>query len=131
MAIAGAVVLLVTLVVLGAYFLYRSLPGNSGEAVGPGADGGASAQSAGTDMKVLYIKVVGEATHVQVRVPGGEVITDTEMSPGQYAAYSQPRLDVTIGEPSEVQVFVEGEERDISGKDPDYSFRVETENAGG
>ncbi|WP_342751416.1 RodZ domain-containing protein [Murinocardiopsis flavida] len=124
--------LLITLVALGAFFLYRSLPGSGSASVvpiAPGSADDATVQST-VDMKVLYIKVVGDDTHVQVRVPGGEVVTDTVMRQGQYASYSQPTLDVTIADPGAVEVYINGEERDMSDKDPGYSFKVDTETVG-
>lgn len=132
MAIVGAVALLITLVALGAFFLYRSLPGGGSAAIAPVAPDSADSTTArsATDMKVLYIKVTGADTHVQVRVPGGEVVTDAVMRQGQYASYSQPTLDVTIDDPASVEVFVNGKERDVSGKDSGYSFTVDTDSVG-
>ncbi|MGI5119375.1 RodZ domain-containing protein [Marinactinospora thermotolerans] len=127
MAIVGAVVLLIILVVLGGYFFYRSLPGTGDVVVPEGSAALAEPQDEITDKKVLYIRVVGESSDVLVRIPGGEVITDTTMQQGQYATYDQPRLDVTIGDPDAVEVHVNGRPKDISGEGPDYAFTVEQE----
>ncbi|TQN33526.1 uncharacterized protein DUF4115 [Haloactinospora alba] len=126
MAIVGVVVLFITLVALGGYFLYRSLPG-TGDANGPDEPGtAADTQSVSSD-DVLYITVVGDASDVLVRVPGGEVLTDSTMNNGEHVRYDEPRLDVTIGDPGAVRVYVNGQEKDISDKDSDHSFSVEAE----
>ncbi|UOE22139.1 DUF4115 domain-containing protein [Thermobifida halotolerans] len=130
MAIAGAIVLLVTLVVLGGYFFYRSLPGNSDVLV-PSESGALSAPSepdaSAEDTEVLRIQVVGESSDVLVRIPGGEVLIDTTMTQGEYVSYDKPRMDVTLGTPSAVEVRVNGDPRDVSEEDPDYTFTAVAE----
>ncbi|RNL85841.1 RodZ domain-containing protein [Halostreptopolyspora alba] len=129
MAMASAAAVLVTLVALGGFFLYRSLPGNSDAVVAPesGAQADAQSQSDAIDSHALHIVVVGQSSEVVVRVPGGDVLTDTEMTDGEYVSYDQEELEVTIGEPSAVEVHVNGEPLDISDEDPGYSFTVERE----
>lgn len=125
MAIVGALVLFVTLVVLGGYFLYRSLPGNSGVVV-PNASS-ASAEPADRDeMGVLYIRVIGESSNVFVRIPGGDVLTDQEIRQGHSVNYTDADsgLEVTIEDPAAVEVYVHGEKRDLSGEEGGYSFSV-------
>ncbi|WP_184585347.1 DUF4115 domain-containing protein [Lipingzhangella halophila] len=124
MAMASVVVLLITLVALGGYFLYRSLPGNTDAVVNPDASSqaGAQSQADAVESHVLHIVVVGESSEVLVRVPGGEVLTDTEMEDGEHVSFDQPKLDVTIGDPAAVEVHVNGEPKDISGEEPGYSF---------
>ncbi|KUP98173.1 RodZ domain-containing protein [Thermobifida cellulosilytica] len=130
MAIAGAIVLLVILVVLGGYFFYRSLPGNS-EVLVPNQSGAqpesSSPGTAAEDFKALHIRVVGEASDVLVRVPGGDVLIDTTMTKGEYVSYDEPRMDVTLGTPSAVEVHVNGEPKDVSQEEPGYTFTVEAE----
>jgi hypothetical protein len=125
LAIVGAVVLLITLVALGGYFLYRSLPGNTAAGAPDAAGTAADARSDATEMGTLHIRVTGDSSDVLVRVPGGEVVTDTTMRRGEHADFDQPELDVTIGDPAAVEVYVYGELQDISGKEPGYSFSVE------
>ncbi|WP_159941629.1 MULTISPECIES: RodZ domain-containing protein [unclassified Nocardiopsis] len=124
MAIVGAVVLLVTLLALGGFFLYRSLPGtgvsaSSSETVSDGEEP--------NNMGVLYIRVIGQSSEVFVRVPGGDVLLDQELSQGQSVNYvnADEGLEVTIGDPAAVEVYVHGEQRDISDEEPGHSFTVE------
>lgn len=77
--------------------------------------------------KALYIRVVGESSDVLVRVPGGEVLIDTTMTQGEYVSYDKPRMDVTLGDPSAVEVYVNGEPKDVSNEEPGYTFTVEAE----
>ena len=86
MAIVGAVLLLVTLVALGGYFLYRSLPG-TGTGVSANASEAAAEPVASDDMGALYIRVVGESSDVFVRVPGGDVLLDQELQQGNSVHY--------------------------------------------
>lgn len=52
---------------------------------------------------------------------------DQEMSQGQSVDYNRAEqgLEVTIGDPSAVEVFVNGEQRDISDESADYSFTID------
>ncbi|WP_017571030.1 DUF4115 domain-containing protein [Nocardiopsis halotolerans] len=126
MAIVGAVALLVTLLALGGFFLYQSLPGTSvsANASGTSADGEET-----SDMGVLYIRVIGESSDVFVRVPGGDVLMDDTMTQGQSVNYptAEKGLEVTIGDPGAVEVFVDGEERDLSERGPDFSFTIDAQ----
>ena len=124
LAIVGAVLLLITLLALGGFFLYRSLPGTN---VSANASGAGTESEDPTNMGVLYIRVIGESSDVFVRVPGGDVLLDQEMSQGQSVNYANADegLEVTIGEPDAVEVFVHGERHDISGEEPGHAFTVE------
>ncbi|WP_082127112.1 RodZ domain-containing protein [Allosalinactinospora lopnorensis] len=122
MAMAGVVVLFITLVALGGYFLYRSLPGNGDVVVHDQSDSSVDAKAEAVESKALHIRVIGESSEVLVRVPGGDVLVDADMEQGQYVAYDQAELDVTISDPSAVEVHVNGERMDISGEEPGYSF---------
>jgi hypothetical protein len=125
MAIVGAVVLLVTLVALGGYFLYRALPG-TGTSVSANASEAAADAVESDEMGVLYIRVVGESSKVFVRVPGGDVLLDQELTQGSSVNYPDNAngLEVTIGEPTAVEVYVNGDHRDISDRDPGHSFTL-------
>ncbi|MDA8370655.1 MAG: DUF4115 domain-containing protein [Nocardiopsaceae bacterium] len=127
MAIAGAIALFITLVALGGYFLYRSLPGDGQAATPEGSGTSADAQSDSVEMGAVYIKVIGESSDVIVRVPGGEVLTDTTMGQGEFVSFDHSTLDITIGDPSAVEVYIRGERHDLSDREPGYSFTVEKE----
>ncbi|WP_425567433.1 RodZ domain-containing protein [Salinactinospora qingdaonensis] len=128
LAIVGVVVLFIALVVLGGYFLYRSLPGN-GELVVPDDSAALTQPEETAAASSLYIRVLGESSDILVRVPGGKVLTDTTMQQGQYVTYDQPRLDVTIGAPGAVEVFVNGQEREVADEPPGYSFTVKADSS--
>ncbi|SHJ75780.1 hypothetical protein SAMN05421803_10994 [Nocardiopsis flavescens] len=124
-AIVGAVVLLVTMLALGGFFLYRSLPGNSGSSVSANASGAAAEDA--TPEGAFYVRVIGESSRVFVRVPGGDVLHDQEVRQGSsitYAEIPEGGIEVTIGDPSAVELFVNGSERDIADRGADYSFTV-------
>lgn len=128
MAVVGAVVLLVTLVALGGYFLYQALPGNSGTDVGANASGAAAEGEEPENMGALYIRVIGESSNVFVRVPGGDVMHDQEIRQGSsisYASVPDEGLEVTISDPAAVELYIHGEERDISDRGADYSFNID------
>ncbi|WP_117198401.1 RodZ domain-containing protein [Nocardiopsis sp. TNDT3] len=127
MAIVGAVVLLVTLLALGGFFLYRSLPGTSVSATASETAGESTEPS---NMGVLYVRVVGESSDVFVRIPGGDVLMDQNMSQGQSVNYATAAegLEVTIGAPAAVEVFVDGDERDISDREPGFSFTIDPQD---
>ncbi|GAB2480671.1 RodZ domain-containing protein [Nocardiopsis aegyptia] len=125
MAIVGAVVLLVALVALGGYFLYRSLPG-TGTSVSANASEASSAGEDERDMGALYIRVIGESSNVFVRVPGGDVLHDQVIRQGGSINFADAGegLEVTIDDPGAVEVFVNGEQRDVSDQDAGYSFTI-------
>ncbi|MEU3019861.1 MULTISPECIES: RodZ domain-containing protein [unclassified Nocardiopsis] len=125
MAIVGAVALLVALVALGGYFLYQSLPGN-GASASVNASEAAAESVDPDDMGALYIRVVGESSDVFVRVPGGDVLLDQELTQGSSVTYpdNEAGLEVTIGDPTAVEVYVNGGLRDVSDRSPGHSFTL-------
>ena len=126
MAIVGAVVLLVALVALGGYFLYRSLPGTNTSVSANASEASVDGERP-ENMGALYIQVVGESSDVFVRVPGGDVLLDYELKQGQSVNYNDAEegLEVIIEDPTAVEVFVHGEEQDISDQDADHSFTID------
>ncbi|GAA1755107.1 hypothetical protein GCM10009834_10500 [Streptomonospora arabica] len=127
-AIGGVIVLFITLVILGGFFLYKSLPSGSDAAAVPEGAAGTTADAQAEEMQTgtLYIRAVGESSEVVVTVPGGDVLADTTLRTDEYLSFTEERtLSVTIGRPSEVEVYVHGERRDVAGEDPGYSFAVQ------
>ncbi|MDS1271498.1 DUF4115 domain-containing protein [Lipingzhangella sp. LS1_29] len=123
LAITGAVLVVLVLVVLGAFFLYRSVMG-PGTANMPEGDEVMAEAEDEEDLGTLHVRVTGSSTEILVRVTGGEVLTDTSMSTGEYVTYDEPQLDVTISEPDAVEVFVNGEPYDLDTEAEEYSFSV-------
>ncbi|MDE3723929.1 MULTISPECIES: RodZ domain-containing protein [Nocardiopsis] len=111
---------------LGGFFLYQSLPGNSGSSVSANASGAAAEGE--TPKGAFYVRVIGESSRVFVRVPGGDVLHDQDVRQGsslRYADIPEGGLEVTIGDPSAVELYVNGSERDIADRGPDYSFTID------
>ncbi|GAB3459981.1 hypothetical protein GCM10027570_44480 [Streptomonospora sediminis] len=129
LAIGGVIVLFITLVVLGGYFLYKSLPsGNDSAAVPESAGTLADPRGEAIQTGILYIGVTGESSDVVVRVPGGDVLAEATLRTDEYVSFDEPRtLSATIGRPSEVEVYVHGNQRHVSDEDPGYSFTVDPE----
>lgn len=125
MAIVGAVVLLVAMVALGGYFLYQSLPSNA-SSVSVNASEAAAQSVDPDDMGVLHIRVVGQSSDVFVRVPGGDVLLDQELAQGSSVTYpdNDQGLEVSIGDPTAVEVHVNGVQRDVSDRAPGHSFTL-------
>ncbi|WP_211715152.1 RodZ domain-containing protein [Nocardiopsis sp. MG754419] len=125
MAIVGAVMLLITLVALGGYFLYRSLP-STAAGVSANASEAVAAPVDSDEMGALYIRVVGESSTVFVRVPGGDVLLDQELVQGNSVHYRENAqgLEVAIGDPAAVEVYVNGDHQDISDRDAGHSFTL-------
>ncbi|RKS06906.1 hypothetical protein DFP74_2556 [Nocardiopsis sp. Huas11] len=130
MAIVGAVVLLVVLIALGGYFLYRSLPGTGPSVSANASEAASSAGDEARDMGALYIRVIGESSNVFVRIPGGDVLHDQVIRQGGSINFADAGegLEVAIDDPSAVEVFVNGELRDVSDEDPGYSFTISGES---
>lgn len=126
MAIVGAVVLLVALVALGGYFLYQSLPGTNTSVSANASETSVDGEEP-ENMGALYIQVVGESSNVFVRVPGGDVLLDYDLKQGQSVNYNDAEdgLEVTIEDPTAVEVFVHGEEHDVSDQDAEHSFTID------
>lgn len=126
MAIVLAVVLLVGMVGLGVFFFYRSLP-STDSSVNANASEASVEEERPENLGALYIQVVGESSNVHVREPGGDVLLDYELRQGQSVNYTSAEggLEVTVGDPAAVEVFVHGEERDLSDRDPEFSFSID------
>ncbi|WP_245930042.1 DUF4115 domain-containing protein [Allonocardiopsis opalescens] len=122
--VAGVVLL--ALLAIGATAmlgLFSADGGASAEAVG-GSESELSGAAASAQGHSLYIRVTGESTSLFVRVPGGDVLSDTTVHSGELLVFDQDELDVTIGDPAAVEVYVNGRLVDIADQPPDYSFTV-------
>lgn len=89
-------------------------------------DSGEVSNSESTDPEeaVLYVRAVGEATELLIRETGGQVLTDTTLQQGQYVRFDNPSMEVRITDPDQVEVFVNGEMRDVSEEPEDLGFSV-------
>lgn len=107
LALAGlAAVVLVTLVVIGA----RALLSDTERQATPTAQ--PTATSATQDVPTVSISCVADTCpHVVVRVPGGDVLQNGDMTLGEELRYFEPELDVVIEDGATVQVTENGTPR--------------------
>ncbi|QVQ54978.1 DUF4115 domain-containing protein [Spiractinospora alimapuensis] len=122
MAIAGAVLLLVTLVALGGFFLWQSIPSSNSAVLDDAAEMSSSDPDPGDT--TLYLRVVGDSSDVLVRESGGQVLTDTTLGHGQYVSYDHPSMEVHISDPGAVEVYTNGELQDLSDEPDDATLSV-------
>ncbi|MEV5411962.1 hypothetical protein AB0K60_24375 [Thermopolyspora sp. NPDC052614] len=59
----------------------------------------------------VYLECLAEICPVFLRIPGGDVLIDRDLTRGEKATYFEPRIDVVLGDAATVRVFVNGEER--------------------
>jgi hypothetical protein len=123
LAIAAAVVLVVALVVLGGFFLWRSLPGTGSAFLDQGPV--SNSDDATPQEAVLHVQGISGSTHLLVRETGGQVLTDTVLGEGQYVSFDAPSMDVRIEDPATVEVHANGELMDLTAEDGEAAFTVE------
>lgn len=85
--------------------------GRPGASAGPEAGSPAGATRTPAEIPTLYVECRADTCPLFVRATGGDVIEDRDLSRGQRAVYSQPALDVVLGDASTVYVEVKGEAR--------------------
>ncbi|MEO3809350.1 RodZ domain-containing protein [Sphaerisporangium sp. B11E5] len=110
-----AVLVVVALIVLGVLALIGSLssdPPAPKDAVSsaPSASVPSAPPATGT-APTLFVECRADRCPLFVRVSGGDVVEDRDLSRGQQAIYDQPRLDVVLGDAAGVYVEVNGEPR--------------------
>ncbi|MEZ0076582.1 hypothetical protein [Planotetraspora sp. GP83] len=138
LALVGlAVLLLLALVVVGAKALFTSLgtevaptPGASASApaapAAPPATGspGNTAQPSGTRVPTVQFICQADICPVFVRVPGGDVLMDRDLSRGEQASYFEPELDVVLDDAGTVQVLENGKPRPAGQPGERQTFSV-------
>lgn len=113
LALVGlAVVLLLAVVVIGAKSLLSTF-GSEEPAEGPSSVASAQPSAEPSTPRVPTVRVVCQADRcpVFVRVPGGDVLIDRDLSRGEQASYFEPELDVVLDDASTVEVFTNGTAR--------------------
>ncbi|MEU8274823.1 hypothetical protein ACFYOK_28960 [Microbispora bryophytorum] len=122
LALVGlAAVLLLAVIVVGAGALLSTFgseePGSglastpSGQpSTGPSTGPSAGSSTGPSTPRAPTVRVVcrAERCPVFVRVPGGDVLIDRDLTRGEEASYFQPELDVVLDDASTVQVFENG-----------------------
>ena len=115
LALAGlAVLALLALIGVGAKALFSSLGPGGAPATGVPSTPPTAPQSPepseSSPGKVPTIQLVCQADRcpVFVRVPGGDVLIDRDMTRGEQASYFNPELDVVLDDAGTVQVFENG-----------------------
>ncbi|GAB3882136.1 hypothetical protein [Microbispora bryophytorum] len=122
LALVGlAAVLLLAVIVVGAGALLSTFgseePGSgvastpspqpsAGSSTGPST--GPSAEPSTPRAPTVRVVCRAERCPVFVRVPGGDVLIDRDLTRGEEASYFQPELDVVLDDASTVQVFENG-----------------------
>ncbi|MGW4644002.1 hypothetical protein ACWEN6_36160 [Sphaerisporangium sp. NPDC004334] len=71
----------------------------------------AARTASGAEVPTVFVECRADSCPLFVRVTGGDVVEDRDLSSGQRAAYFQPALDVVLGDASTVYVEVNGEPR--------------------
>lgn len=137
-----AVLVVVALIVLGVFALIGSLsteaPAPDGapealvstEAPAPSAPSTppastSSAPPAAGAAPTLFVECRADTCPLFVRVSGGDIVEDRDLSRGQQATYDQPRLDVVLGDASSMYVEVNGKPRDPGEPGERQSFTAE------
>jgi hypothetical protein len=109
-----AVVLLLALIAVGAKSLLSVIvsdgaPAEALSSAAPATTGGASPSAS----RVPTVRIVCQADRcpIFVRMPGGDVLVDRDLTRGEQASYFDPELDVVLDDASTVMVFENGTAR--------------------
>ncbi|GII53780.1 hypothetical protein Pth03_21690 [Planotetraspora thailandica] len=128
LALAGlAVIVLLALIGVGARALFSSLDSSSAPVPDtPSAPASPSSEPATPPEKVPTVQLVCQADlcPVFVRVPGGDVLIDRDMTRGEQASYSNPELDVVLDDAGTVRVYENGTPREQGAQGERQEFMV-------
>jgi hypothetical protein len=72
----------------------------------------------------IYVECLAELCPVFLRIPGGDILVDRDLTRGEKATYFEPRIDVVLGDAATVRVLVNGEERKRGGEGERQTFTV-------
>lgn len=105
LALAGlAIVLVIALLVIGGRALFSSL-----DTPAPSSPSPPAATTPTAAPPTLRIECVADTCPlVVVRVPGGDVLQNREMTKGEVVSYTEPELDVVIEDAATVRVTENG-----------------------
>ncbi|MFC6080374.1 RodZ domain-containing protein [Sphaerisporangium aureirubrum] len=132
-----AVLVVLALIVLGVLALIGSLNTDGGTPSGAAAPAvsaaplpapATSAAVPAASTPTLFVECRADSCPLFVRVSGGDVVEDRDLSRGQQAVYDQPRLDVVLGDAAAVYVEVNGKPRKPGKPGERQSFTVERPN---
>ncbi|WP_152990500.1 hypothetical protein [Sphaerimonospora mesophila] len=129
-----AALLLLALVVIGARALLSALGSEDVPEAAPSPTASASTPATASPAetgrppgeRVPTVRIVCQADRcpVFVRVPGGDVLIDRDLTRGEQTSYFEPELDVVLADGSVVQVFENGELRAAGAPGERESFSV-------
>ncbi|GII86706.1 hypothetical protein Ssi03_46960 [Sphaerisporangium siamense] len=127
-----AILVVLGLVVLGAVALIGSLSAD-GDGAAPVAASPTPATASPTPseevsadgLPTLYVECRADRCPIFVRVSGGDIIENRDLTRGQQAIYSQPRLDVVLADASSMYVEVNGRARPPAKPGERQSFVAE------
>ncbi|RJL31989.1 hypothetical protein D5H75_16245 [Bailinhaonella thermotolerans] len=111
LVLAGLAVLFVlALVVVGAKALFNSLNAKGEEPTSPPV--ATSPNQNANAPQTLLIRCVAEiCPAVFVRIPGGDILQNRDMSKGEEMGFIEPELDVVVGDAGTVEIQVNGQRR--------------------
>ncbi|RCG30222.1 hypothetical protein DQ384_15850 [Sphaerisporangium album] len=119
LVVGVAILALLALVVVGVIALVGALSSDGAQ----GAPAGSATLSTSpaappppvetsvAETPTVYVECRADRCPIFVRVSGGDIVEDRDLSRGQQAFYSQPSLDVVLADASTVYVEVNGEPR--------------------
>jgi hypothetical protein len=92
---------------------------------GPSATSAPAATPPASTTPTLFVECRADRCPLFVRISGGDIVEDRDLTRGQQAVYDQPRLDVVLGDASGVYVEVNGEPREPGEPGERQAFTVE------
>lgn len=119
-----AVVLLLALIVVGAKSLLSVIVSDGSPAARPSSAASGGASPSASRVPTVQIVCRAEKCPIFVRVPGGDVLVDRDMTRGEQASYFEPELDVVLDDVGTVQVFENGTARPPGDPGERQSFSV-------
>ncbi|MFC4533921.1 hypothetical protein [Sphaerisporangium dianthi] len=140
-----AVLVLLALIVVGVLALIGSLSSDAEPAPTPGVGAGQTAAaapssaspaalsspspSAGAEVPTVFVECRADRCPLFVRITGGDVVEDRDLSRDQQAAYFQQALTVVLGDASTVYVEVNGEPRSPGEPGERQTLKIERDTA--
>jgi hypothetical protein len=123
LTIGAAVVLVLAVLVVAVRTLMPDGGSDASAAATPAAEAAASENPA---ERVPTVRLVCQAERcpVFVRIPGGDVLIDRDLSKGEEASYYEPELEIVLDDAGSVRVFENGTPREGGQPGEREAFKV-------